>query len=151
MIVTRFQCPKVEDTEAAGAWLGQRLAPGNIVLVQGEMGSGKTTFIRGLVRGYGVEAVVTSPSFALIHVYGSPERAVVHADPYRLETPDQLGTIGLEEYMDGRAVVVIEWPERLGGLTPRDAITTAIACNKQDVRTIEIALPRPAKSAGPLT
>lgn len=139
--VTQFVCPTSSDTIRAGHRLGEKLRPGDVVLVSGALGSGKTTFIQGLVRGYGVDTVVTSPTFALIHVYSTGDRTVVHADPYRLEGAAEIATIGLEEYLDTDAVVAIEWPERLGDLISGSAIRVAIVAGPDEARRIHVVLP----------
>jgi tRNA threonylcarbamoyladenosine biosynthesis protein TsaE len=134
----RLACPTAADTTAAGVALGEQLDPSDVVLVSGDLGSGKTTFVQGLVRGYGVDCPVTSPSFALIHVYGTSARQVVHVDPYRLRGAEDVDSIGLAEYLDTDAVIVIEWPERLGELTPPCRFNVKITANDLDVREIAI-------------
>ena len=100
-----------EETEAAGEELGRRLRPGDLVLLKGELGAGKTTFVRGIARGIGATAPVASPTFQLVRVYpGRPQ--VAHVDLYRVERAAELRDIGLEELLDAGAVVV-EWGERL--------------------------------------
>ncbi len=100
------------QTEALGEQLGGRLRQGDLVLLQGELGAGKTTFVRGVARGCGSGAQVTSPSFQLVRVY--PGRLqLAHVDLYRLESSAELRDLGLDELLDQGAVVV-EWGERLG-------------------------------------
>jgi tRNA threonylcarbamoyladenosine biosynthesis protein TsaE len=99
------------ETEAAGLELGQALKPGDIVLLTGELGAGKTTFVRGVARGTGSTAPVASPTFQLVRVY--PGRVqLAHVDLYRIENPVELADLGLEELADGGAVV-IEWGDRI--------------------------------------
>src|SRR2546425_599557 len=99
------------ETEAAGEQLGRRLRQGDLVLLKGELGAGKTTFVRGMARGSGSTAPVASPTFQLVRVY--PGRLqLAHVDLYRLEKGDHLRDLGLEELLDQGAVVV-EWGERL--------------------------------------
>jgi tRNA threonylcarbamoyladenosine biosynthesis protein TsaE len=106
-----------EETESAGERLGRHLGPGDLLLLVGEMGAGKTTFVRGLARGMGVEGDVMSPTFQLVRVYrGSTPLA--HADLYRIGAPAELDELGLDELRDCGAVVV-EWGERLGEAAPR--------------------------------
>ena len=98
-------------TEAAGEELGHRLRKGDLVLLKGELGAGKTTFVRGMARGVGSAASVASPTFQLVRVY--PGRLqLAHVDLYRVEKSDELRDLGLEELLDAGAVVV-EWGERL--------------------------------------
>lgn len=99
------------ETEAAGEQFGERLAQGDLVLLEGDLGAGKTTFVRGVVRGVGSPAHVASPTFQLVRVY--PGRVqVAHVDLYRLEDGDGLADLGLDELLDQGAVVV-EWGDRL--------------------------------------
>jgi tRNA threonylcarbamoyladenosine biosynthesis protein TsaE len=98
-----------EDTEAAGAALAERLGPGDVVLVSGELGSGKTTFVRGACRALGVEGPVTSPTFTIGHVLpGSPE--VAHLDLYRLGSLAGEDPALLEDYLTPERVGFVEWP-----------------------------------------
>ena len=99
------------ETEAAGEQFGGRLAQGDLVLLEGDLGAGKTTFVRGVMRGVGSPAHVASPTFQLVRVY--PGRVqVAHVDLYRLEDGDGLADLGLDELLDQGAVVV-EWGDRL--------------------------------------
>ena len=98
-----------EDTEAAGAELASRLTRGDVVLVSGELGSGKTTFVRGACRALGVEGPVTSPTFTIGHVLGgSPE--VAHLDLYRLGTLAGEDPALLDDYLTPDRVAFVEWP-----------------------------------------
>lgn len=100
-----------DETEAAGEELGRRLRKGDLVLLKGELGAGKTTFVRGVARGTGSTSAVASPTFQLVRVY--PGRLqLAHVDLYRVEKRDELSDLGLDELLDSGAVVV-EWGERL--------------------------------------
>ena len=110
------------ETEAAAERLAGRLRPGDLLLLEGPLGAGKTTFVRGLARGLGVEGSVQSPTFQLLRRHaGSP--ALVHVDLYRLAETAELADLGLEEQLED-AVVVIEWGDRLdtGSAAPRARI-----------------------------
>jgi tRNA threonylcarbamoyladenosine biosynthesis protein TsaE len=100
------------ETEAAAERLAQRLVAGDVLLLEGPLGSGKTTFVRGLARGLGVTAQVASPTFQLVRVY--PGRLpLAHADLYRLDDPaPALADLGLEELVE-QGVAVIEWGDRI--------------------------------------
>lgn len=99
------------ETEAAGEQLGSRLQKGDLLLLEGDLGAGKTTFVRGVARGVGSPAHVASPTFQLVRVY--PGRIqLAHVDLYRLEASTELAELGLEELLD-QGVVVVEWGNRL--------------------------------------
>lgn len=108
--------------EAATAALGQRLAaaarPGDVIALYGDLGAGKTTLARALIRQLaGPETEAPSPTFTLVQTYATPGLPVWHFDLYRLENPGEARELGLEEAVDGLAL--IEWPERLGRDLPR--------------------------------
>jgi tRNA threonylcarbamoyladenosine biosynthesis protein TsaE len=108
---TSLETSSPDETEAAGDELGRRLRKGDFVLLRGELGAGKTTFVRGIARGCGSEAQVASPTFQLVRIY--PGRLqLAHIDLYRLEKGDELRDLGLDELLDAGAVVV-EWGDRL--------------------------------------
>jgi tRNA threonylcarbamoyladenosine biosynthesis protein TsaE len=99
------------ETEETGRRLGERLQPGDVVLLTGELGAGKTTFVRGVARGTSSAAPVASPTFQLVRVY--PGRVqLAHVDLYRIENSAELADLGLEELADQGAVVV-EWGDRI--------------------------------------
>jgi len=99
------------ETERAGSLLGERLRPGDVVLLTGELGAGKTTFVRGVARGTGSKADVASPTFQLVRIY--PGRVqLAHVDLYRVENLAELRDLGLEE-LAAQGAVVVEWGERL--------------------------------------
>ena len=99
------------ETEALGERLGARLKPGDLVLLAGPLGSGKTTFVRGMARGAGSDAQVQSPTFTLVRVY-SGRVQLAHVDLYRVRAPGELADLGLDELLDEGAMV-IEWGDRL--------------------------------------
>jgi tRNA threonylcarbamoyladenosine biosynthesis protein TsaE len=106
------------ETETAGETLGKRLRVGDVVLLTGELGAGKTTFVRGVTRGAGSSAPVASPTFQLVRVY--PGRVqLAHVDLYRIENMSELADLGLEE-LAGEGAVVVEWGDRL--LVPGSAL-----------------------------
>ena len=102
-----------EETVELGSRLARQLPRPCLILLQGELGSGKTTLVKGIVAGLGAarEEDVTSPSFTLVHEYGR-EHKVYHADLYRVEGLPELATLGLEDLLEQRATVIIEWGEK---------------------------------------
>jgi len=105
-----LETDRPEQTEAAGAELARRLAPGDVVLVTGELGSGKTTFVRGAARALGAQGPVTSPTFTIGQLLsGSPE--VAHVDLYRLSSLAGEDPALLDDYLTPERVAFIEWPD----------------------------------------
>lgn len=100
-----------EETEAAAARLARHVGRGDLLLLSGELGAGKTTFVRGLARGMAVSGDVMSPTFQLVRVYPGPIQ-LAHVDLYRLVDPGELADLGLGDLLDSGAVVV-EWGDRL--------------------------------------
>jgi tRNA threonylcarbamoyladenosine biosynthesis protein TsaE len=140
-----------DETASVARSIAATLRPGAIVLLTGDLGAGKTCFVRGMAAGLGIDPdEVSSPTFALIHEYREPqgpdrpsrlegrgERILVHVDLYRLEGAE-VDDLGLEELSEGGAVVAIEWAEKLGA-PPAGAIRVEIRDCGGDVREIVIA------------
>ena len=103
-----------DDTEHAGRQLARLLNGGEVVLIDGELGAGKTVFVRGIAREMGYTGDVTSPTFALINEYRG-SRPLCHMDAYRLNTSDDLADTGLYDYLDRGWLCVIEWGSRIDG------------------------------------
>jgi tRNA threonylcarbamoyladenosine biosynthesis protein TsaE len=98
-----------EKLEAFGETLPARFGRGTVILLVGEMGAGKTTLTKGIARGLNSSAEVTSPTYNLIHEYSTPEGKLIHIDAYRLERPQKLWRMGLDEFLDTARLIVIEW------------------------------------------
>ena len=109
----------VEETEQLGERLARQLRPGDVVALIGEIGAGKTTFVRGLAQGLGVPASsVASPSFVLIRQYTTGRMPLYHADLFRLDHLPQAANVGLEECYEAGGVTLIEWANKLPGVLP---------------------------------
>ncbi len=127
------------ETIDLGANLGRRLKPGAVVLLIGNLGSGKTTLAKGIVRGLraGEEGDVSSPTFTLIHEYGEPTR-VYHVDLYRLDDARQTASLGLEEILEREAVTLIEWGERFPELWPASRVEIELRRAGDEEREVEV-------------
>ncbi|HEY5043905.1 MAG TPA: tRNA (adenosine(37)-N6)-threonylcarbamoyltransferase complex ATPase subunit type 1 TsaE [Verrucomicrobiae bacterium] len=101
------------ETEALGEQFGRMAVRGLVIALSGDLGTGKTQFVRGLARGLGVTARVHSPTFTLVNEYGGGRLKLFHLDLYRLETPEQIRSAGIEEFLSPDGVAVIEWAERI--------------------------------------
>jgi tRNA threonylcarbamoyladenosine biosynthesis protein TsaE len=108
------------ETEALGEKFGRAARQGWVIALSGELGAGKTQFVKGLARGLGVSARVHSPTFALVAEYDGGRLKLFHLDLYRLETPQQILSTGVEEFLQPDGVAVIEWAERIVEAGPGD-------------------------------
>ena len=122
-----FSMPLADETATAalGAMLAQRLRPGDVVGLYGELGSGKTTLARAILRAASgdPDLIVPSPTFTLVEVYDTERGTYWHFDLYRLEAPEQVYELGWEEAL-AEGIVRIEWPQRLGALLPKHLSVT---------------------------
>ena len=100
------------ETRALGRQLAQSLKAGDVLLLWGDLGSGKSEFTRGIAEGLGVTSTVTSPSFTILNVYDEGEIPLYHFDWYRLNGVDELYEMGMDEYLGGNGVAVVEWPSQ---------------------------------------
>ncbi len=101
------------DTEALGERFGRAAQRGLVLALSGDLGAGKTQFVRGLARGLGCAGRVHSPTFTLVNEYGGGRLTLFHLDLYRLETREQILSAGIEEYLTPDGVSVVEWAERI--------------------------------------
>ncbi|MDK2807062.1 MAG: tRNA threonylcarbamoyladenosine biosynthesis protein TsaE [Thermoanaerobacterium sp.] len=133
-----FKTKSPNETEKIGFKLGNLLKRGSIVLISGELGVGKTVFTKGIAKGMGIDDYVTSPTFMIVneHLGDIP---LYHFDVYRIDDYTELYDIGYEEYFYGDGVCVIEWPEKIKPLIPKENIFIRMNMGDTfDERTIEI-------------
>ena len=128
-----------EETIALGETIAAELPRRGVVLLIGELGAGKTTLAKGIVRGLGAAELdqVSSPTFTLVHEYGV-ERKVYHIDLYRLETQREVEALGFEEILDRDAVTLIEWGERFPALLPAERIEIRIEAEDDESRVVTL-------------
>jgi len=109
-----FLSRSAEDTTALGGELVSRLTPPKLVLLRGELGAGKTTLVKGIAEGFGAASQdeVTSPTFTLIHEYRSPTVNIYHIDLYRIDTLRELETLAIDDLLDPKSLLLIEWGEK---------------------------------------
>ena len=130
-----------EETIELGRGIARQLPRRSVVLLIGNLGAGKTTLAKGIVSGLGAAPPeeVSSPTFTLIHEYG--EGRVYHVDLYRLDRPEEIATLGLDEIFEKDAVVLIEWGERFPDLIPTERIEIHLRPKDTNDREIAVALP----------
>ena len=115
-----------EETEALGEMLAGRLEPGTVIAFTGDLGAGKTAFVRGLARGLGITERVTSPTFTIVNEYEGGRLPLFHFDMYRLGSADELFDIGWEDYLARGGVCAVEWSENIDDALDHDALRVDI-------------------------
>jgi len=128
-----------EKTITIGRELGKYLDPGDVVCLEGRLGAGKTHFAKGVALGLGVEDHVTSPTFTLINEYEG-RLPFYHVDAYRLEDEEEAYELGLEEYLYGNGVTLIEWPDRIKPVLPAEYLTVALTFAETDSESRELEI-----------
>jgi tRNA threonylcarbamoyladenosine biosynthesis protein TsaE len=131
--------PDVSATLALGAKLGTLLKPGMYVALHGDLGSGKTTVTRGMLRGLGYDGRVKSPTYTLVELYKLSRLDFYHFDFYRFADPHELVDSGLREAFDGEAACVVEWPERAAGFLPRPDLSLTLSVRGQGREAVLVA------------
>jgi tRNA threonylcarbamoyladenosine biosynthesis protein TsaE len=133
--------------DALAARLAAVLRPGDVLALSGDLGAGKTTFARGVLRGLGWLGEVPSPSFTLVQTYDTVP-PLWHVDLYRLDRADEADALGLDDIWD-EAVVLIEWPERLGSRLPAQALRLRLDGAGEATRTLTATVPKSWKGRWP--
>ncbi|HWE55154.1 MAG TPA: tRNA (adenosine(37)-N6)-threonylcarbamoyltransferase complex ATPase subunit type 1 TsaE [Acidimicrobiales bacterium] len=118
----RVACPDAAATQALAGRLAPQLEPGDLILLEGDLGAGKTTFTQGLASALGVGEAVTSPTFVLMNIYRTERFDLAHVDVYRLDRLSEVVDLALPEMIDDGTVVVVEWGERAAAALPADYV-----------------------------
>ncbi|MCC2259612.1 tRNA (adenosine(37)-N6)-threonylcarbamoyltransferase complex ATPase subunit type 1 TsaE [Intestinimonas aquisgranensis] len=124
------------ETEALGESLAGQLEPGTVIAFTGDLGAGKTAFVRGLARGLGVRERVTSPTFTIVNEYEGGRLPLFHFDMYRLGSADELFDIGWEDYLARRGVCAVEWSENVSDALDNDCLRVDIRRGENDDQRI---------------
>lgn len=132
-----FRSKSESETEAIGEAFARELPDGAVVAMYGELGAGKTAFVRGMARGMGIDCRVSSPTFTIVNEYPG-KRELIHFDMYRLSSADELFDIGWEDYLARGAVCAVEWSENVADAFLGDEITVRIEKTGENERIITI-------------
>jgi tRNA threonylcarbamoyladenosine biosynthesis protein TsaE len=129
-----------EETIALGRTLAELLAPPKLVLLRGDLGAGKTTLVKGIAAAFeaAAEEDVTSPTFTLVHEYCGPRAHLYHIDLYRVDTPRELETLGLDDLRSERSVLLIEWGEKFARLQRERDMEISLEPDGENRRQIRI-------------
>jgi tRNA threonylcarbamoyladenosine biosynthesis protein TsaE len=139
-----------DGTRGLATRLAAVLRPDATLALHGDLGVGKTTFVQGLAQGFGLTAQVTSPTFNILHLYrgrpsegpkdgGSAGRTLVHLDAYRLENAHQVGELMLDDFLVSPYCLAVEWPERIAGWLPADALKITLGIEAPGLHRITLA------------
>jgi len=132
----RFVSHSVAETQQLGARLSTQLQPGDVLLMLGDMGVGKSEFTRGLARGLGVKGYVTSPTFTILQVHEDGRMPLYHFDWYRLSDVEELYELSMDEYLYGDGISVIEWPSRAEEAIPETHLQVELIPTGDEERAI---------------
>ena len=137
-----FNTHSAEETVALGRELAPLLAPPKLVLLRGDLGAGKTTLVKGIAEGFraAAEEDVTSPTFTLVHEYRGPSATLYHIDLYRVDTPRELETLGLDDLRSDGSVLLIEWGEKFPRLRRERDVEISLERDGENTRKIRMAL-----------
>lgn len=134
-----IELPSLQQTKDLGDVLGKSVEPGDVITLAGSLGAGKTTLVQAIGHGLDIDSriYITSPSFSLIHEYKG-RIPLYHMDLYRLRGEDEIEGLGLSEYFYGNGLTVIEWPERLGSLMPKERLQIDLIISGETSRTANL-------------
>ena len=131
-----FISNSADETESFGRQFARNVKAGDVLALVGDLGAGKTQFVKGLVAGLGATASATSPTFTLIHEYSGGRLPIYHFDFFRIEDRQSARRLGLEDYFFGDGVSVIEWADRFRELIPENARWVSFEAKSEDQRAI---------------
>ncbi|MBQ3393049.1 MAG: tRNA (adenosine(37)-N6)-threonylcarbamoyltransferase complex ATPase subunit type 1 TsaE [Lachnospiraceae bacterium] len=117
-----YETSSAQETFEIGRRLGEEARRGMVYALNGDLGTGKTVFSKGFAAGLGIVEPVSSPTFTILQIYEEGRLPLYHFDVYRIEDPDEMEEVGLDEYLEGDGVCLIEWAERIEELLPEDCI-----------------------------
>jgi len=137
MIITNCEI----ETTSIGEKVSGKLMPGDVIAMYGDLGAGKTAFVRGLAKGLGLSGRVSSPTFTIVNEYLG-KTTLYHFDMYRLKNADELFDIGWEDYLESGGICVVEWSENVEGAFPPDTIRVEINKLDENRREINIIAPK---------
>lgn len=127
-----------EETITFASEFAKKLRPGMMLALTGELGSGKTCFVRGLCTGLNIKETVHSPTFAILNIYISGDMPVYHFDAYRMRCAEEIREAGFEEYMGIQGICVIEWADRVKDIVPGSAVWIEFRHKEENVRELSI-------------
>jgi len=128
----------VEETYKIAEEFAKNLKGGDVIILNGDLGAGKTTFTKGLAKALNIKENITSPTFTLMNIYLSGKLPLYHYDMYRITDEDETREIGLNEYFYGKGICVVEWAENIKNLLPKKLITINITKVDDNSREFEI-------------
>ena len=136
--MAEYKSNSAEETALIAADLAKTLSPGDVLLLYGEMGVGKTVFTNGLCRALCACDYATSPTFTVVNEYDGGDFPVYHFDMYRIEDEDELYELGFDDYLNGGGICIIEWPQNIPGWLPEKYVRVDILRDGETSRTIVI-------------
>jgi ATPase, YjeE family len=127
-----------EESRAVAEAFARALPPDTTLALHGNLGVGKTTFVQGLARGFGIQETVTSPTFTIYNVHRGPERTLIHLDAYRLENARQIEDLLLEDFLVTPWCLAVEWPEKIAGALAPDTLHLELGIAGEARHTIRL-------------
>ena len=135
-----YESNSARDTFDFGIELGEKAVPGQVICLDGDLGTGKTVLTKGIAVGLGIDEPVVSPTFTIVQIYEQGRIPLYHFDVYRIDDPDEMEEIGYREYFYGNGLTIIEWSELIEDILPKDAMRIRIRKDTDkgfDYRAIE--------------